>query len=40
MLKVILKDEDCNMNQDIEEAITVGGNHLTFDDMQGSLRTG
>jgi hypothetical protein len=33
-LKGIRRDQECNSNEDIEEAITVGANDLTFEDGQ------
>jgi hypothetical protein len=34
MLKRNLRDKECNSNEDIEEAITVGKNDFTFNNVQ------
>jgi hypothetical protein len=35
MLKEILRDQECNSNEDIEAAMMAGGNDLAFDEVQG-----
>jgi hypothetical protein len=38
MLKGILKDRECNLNDEIEEVIASAWNHLTFHDEQSVFR--